>query len=99
MARETFTKEQFWAELDELGEEQVRVNLDVTKIYGDVGSKRALALEWLRRRDQSRSETSNREQMRIARSAKNAAWIAAIAAIVAAIIAAVAAVMSYLSLK
>ena len=59
------------------------------------------AREWLaykeRLRDDSdseRSSLSNSEQIRIARSAKNAAWAAAIAAIIAAICAAVAIVIS-----
>jgi len=85
MARETFTKEEFWAELDALGEEEVRTRTFVKHQFGDVGDKRALAEEWLSQKGSERSERSNAEQMRIARSAKNAAWAAAIAAIVAAI--------------
>jgi hypothetical protein len=52
-----------------------------------------LAEEWLRRKDQSRGEAAERareasslEQIRIAHSAKNAAWIAATAATIAAIV-------------
>lgn len=95
MAQETFTKEQVFAELDGLGEAAVRVRLSVDKAYGDSGPKHALVLEWLRRKELSRKEASSLEQIRIARSAKNAAWIAAIAAITAAV---VTIIVSYLSL-
>jgi hypothetical protein len=43
------------------------------------------AQEWLVGKGEERNERSNSEQIRIARSAKNAAWAAAIAAIIAAI--------------
>jgi ribosomal protein L9 len=92
MAQETWTKEQFWAELERLGEDEVRVKL-ATKIYSDVNERGGLAREWLLRKDQarqserlSRNEASSREQISIARSAKNAAWAAAIAAIIAIVI-------------
>ncbi len=93
MAGATFTKEELWANLEKLGEEQVRERL-ATKVYGDAGKKRALVVEWLREKDQSRKNTSNLEQIRIARSAKNAAWSAAIAAIIAAICAFIAILLS-----
>ena len=54
-----YFKEELWAELEELGEEEVRVRL-VTKKYGDVGQKLVLVKEWLRRKDQSRTEESSR---------------------------------------
>lgn len=82
MPQETWTKEQFWAKLEELGEDVVRERI-IAKIYDDV--RRGLAEEWLRLREESRREASSAEQMRIARSAKNAAWTAAISAIIAAI--------------
>ncbi|PKP68607.1 MAG: hypothetical protein CVT83_05150 [Alphaproteobacteria bacterium HGW-Alphaproteobacteria-5] len=82
MPQEYWTKEQFWAELETLGEDAVRVKVAV-KGYDDV--RRGLAEEWLRLRESARNEASSLEQARIARSAKNAAWAAAIAAIIAAI--------------
>ena len=81
---ETFTKEQFFAELDSLGEDDVRTRV-VVGHYGRGNKKLQLAEEWLRLREQSRIDESNREQRKTARSAKNAAWVAAIAAIIAAI--------------
>jgi len=79
-------KEEFWAELDEVGETEVRVRL-ATKIYGDINNKGSLAREWLMRKDQAResarelrNEASRVEQIDIARSAKDAAWAAARAA-------------------
>jgi|SRR5580704_9685832 hypothetical protein len=56
--------------------------------------------EWLAEKDHEerlRSEASQIEQNRIARSAKKAAWIAAIAAIVAAIVAIIAAAIAGLA--
>lgn len=95
MAQETYTKEQFWGQLDALGEDTVRVRL-ATHAYGDGGDRRALVEEWLRRQNQrrateesDRSAAASAEQIRIARSAKNAAWAAAMAAIIAAIFAAI----------
>ncbi|MEX0954612.1 MAG: hypothetical protein WDZ83_05300 [Rhizobiaceae bacterium] len=84
MAQETFTKESFWAELDKLGEDEVRTRV-VTKRFGQAQQKMALAQAWLQERDRSRMDASNSEQIRIARSAKNAAWAAVIAATIAAI--------------
>jgi type IV secretory pathway component VirB8 len=49
-----------------------------------------------KRYDQRREDALNSEQMRIAKSAKNAAWIAAIAAIIAAIAAAISITISFL---
>lgn len=89
MPQETFTKEQFWEKLDSIGEDEVRLKVRL-KHYGDASDKRELAEEWLRRKDQARvdeSEASNREisldTLRIAKSAKNAAWAAVIMAIIA----------------
>jgi hypothetical protein len=88
--------ELYFGDFERAGEDVVRNNLAL-KLYVD---KRAgLASEWLARKERSRREISNSEQIRIARSAKNAAWLAAIAAIVAAIVAAIAAVIAYYSLK
>jgi hypothetical protein len=68
-----FTREQFFDELKNLGEDEVRIRL-ATKVYGDVGPKRALAEVWLNAKERKRS----RDQMR-------AAWITAIATTVSAI--------------
>jgi hypothetical protein len=96
MNSSTYTKDQLWASLNDLGEDKVRERL-ATHVYGKVGDKRALVEEWLRRKDQERVEAaqarksaSSLEANRIARSAKNAAWIAAIVAIIAAICAVIA---------
>ena len=48
MAQETFTKEQFWTELDSIGEEEVRARI-ATGTYSTVNKKRQLAEDWLRR--------------------------------------------------
>jgi type IV secretory pathway component VirB8 len=84
---------------------EVRIRVRIQH-WGLASAKVPLAEEWLLRKSQEQDaeaeqvrRASNAEQMRIARSAKNAAWIAAIAAMVAAIIAAVAAVIAYLSVK
>lgn len=105
MPQEYWTKESFWAELDEAGVDEVRVRL-ATKIYGDTNEKGGLAREWLLRREQlavaeaqHARDAASAEHMRIARSAKNAAWAAVIAAMLAAISAAVAAVIAYFSIK
>lgn len=77
MAQETWTKEQFWAGLEKLGEDVVRERI-IAKTYNDV--RRGLAEEWLRLREEERMEASQSEQIDIARSAKDAAWEAARAA-------------------
>jgi hypothetical protein len=79
--------ERFYQELESLGEGQVR--RDVASHRWGRGEHHGLAVAWLAIRDQSRKDASNSEQMRIAQSAKNAAWTAAIAAIIAAIMAGV----------
>jgi len=73
---ETFTKEEFWAKLDALGEDAVTLNID-RQIYGPNSEKRVLAKDWLRRKAQERSDASQAEQIAIARSAAEAAWEAA----------------------
>lgn len=74
------TKEPFLAALDELGESEVR-----SRLVGGIWNarRRGFAEAWLHERERERSDSSNSEQMHVARSAKNAAWVAAIAAIVA----------------
>ena len=80
------TENELWSELEEMGEDTVRARF-AGGAYGRFGNRRTLVEEWLRRQEVSRSDFSNREQISIARSAKNAAWIAAIAAIISMIIA------------
>lgn len=94
MAQEPFTKDSFWAELDRLGEDEVRNRL-IANRYGLGQQKKPLAQAWLQERERSRADASSLEQMRIARSAKNAAWAAAIAAIIAAIAAIVSIAISF----
>jgi len=88
-----------WRDFDALGELEVRQRL-AAHVYGEDNER--LAREWLEHGAQSRadeaerrSDASSSEQIRIARSAKNAAWAAAIAAIIAAICAAIAIIVSF----
>ena len=73
------TKEEFWIELDAIGEELVRERV-VTKKYGKAGDKLALAEEWLRIKEQERKDAIVQEHLDIARSAgrhaTTANWIA-----------------------
>jgi hypothetical protein len=82
------TETRFRQEFEEAGEDKVRNNLRLGR-YNSKSGRYAAA--WLAEKDQSRlreqearKDSSSAEQMRIARSAKNAAWIAAMAAIIAA---------------
>lgn len=84
-----FTKKQFWAELEEAGEEVVRERV-IAKRYGSGNYKLELAQEWLRLKEQERieakevsSEMLTKEGLEITRSSKNAAWVAAICAVIA----------------
>ena len=63
--------DQFFAELEELGEDEARKRLASERIYG--GDKRPLVVEWLRQKDQKREDSSSREQIAIAREAAAAA--------------------------
>ena len=83
MAQETFSQEAFFAKLEELGVEEVRIRLALNK-FGPI--KRPLVQEWLLRKDLEHSEASRSAQTRVALSANRAAWTAAITAITAAII-------------
>ena len=58
-AQETFTKEQFWSELDAIGEDDVRVKFSVAKQWGDVGPKHALVLLWLKDKEDKRASASS----------------------------------------
>lgn len=98
------SNKEFLAMLESLSENKIREHI-ASGAWSEPRKVR-LAEELLRRKYQERLDTnearrdaSNFEQIRIARSAKNAAWAAAIAAIIAAIIAAVAAVIAYYSMK
>lgn len=82
-----------WKKFEELGEEKVRQQ----PAHESIGANHERAArEWLSYKerlressDSERNSASNLEQLRIARSAKNAAWTAAIAATIAAICAAI----------
>ena len=79
MAEGTFTTQQFWAELDALGEETVRERV-VVGAYGSGHNKKELAQEWLRRKDQARALSLELDRMGIASKAAQAAIQAADAA-------------------
>jgi len=81
--------DKFRATLDELGEPDVRHRLKMN--YWLRGSPQtALAEEWVRHKEEARSDASNSESLKIARSAKNAAWVAAISAIIAIVVSVIA---------
>lgn len=90
MARETRAVEQFYAELEALGESKVRERLALS-VYGDAGDRRRLVLEWLRLKDQERLD--RRENQR-----NTMETIAAIAAIIAAVAATIGAIASVITL-
>jgi hypothetical protein len=77
VSQETFTADQFFAKLEEIGEPIVRLNI-AAGIYNQ--TRLQLAQEWVARRDRARMEASQAEEMTIARSANEAAWAAARAA-------------------
>lgn len=82
--------------LDKLGEEAVRLNI-ASNVYGPENvtavnqwlaykaTQREAAAAVVAANSEARKDAANREQIEIARSAKNAAWAAATAAIIAAI--------------
>lgn len=82
MVQETFTKEQFWSELDALGEEEVRVRFSVTKQFGDVGPKHELTKLWLSDKRDAREAVS---MAKIRRDVRIDRYIAIAAIIIAAI--------------
>ena len=61
--------DQFYAELEERGEDDVRKTLASTVIYG--GDKQGLVEEWLRRKVQDREDSRNREEIEISRDCVN----------------------------
>ena len=69
--------EAFFKYLEEQGEAKVRADL-AASVYGQ--KKHGLVHEWLRQKDQSRTDSSNREQIAIARDAAASARDAADAA-------------------
>lgn len=96
-------QELFWAELDRAGEAQIRTWLKLQRFHGP---KLALAERWIEAKDQEREaaleerrHASNSESLRVAGSAKNAAWAAAIIAIVAAAAAIASALIAYRALS
>ena len=73
-----------WDKFEKLDEDVVRRELDAYH-----PEKAQSARDWLDSKGAQRNESSRREQIKVARSAKNAAWAAAIAAAIAAICAAI----------
>lgn len=69
--------DEFLRQLDELGEAEVEIRI-AQRVYGN--RRKALAEQWLANQERSRNESSQAEQIEIARSAKDAAWEAARAA-------------------
>ena len=90
------TPDEFFAELEKTGEHQVRAQFVTASVYGS--SERDLAEEWLRRKDQERKDSFNREQLEIARDAADAARDAARAAKTAANTAKIALVIAAISI-
>ena len=79
MSRTQFTAEEFFADLDDLGEAVVRERL-IAGIYGSGNQKKELAQEWLRRREIAREAAAESEKVAIAARAADAASRAASAA-------------------
>ncbi len=87
---------QFFAELEKIGEDEVRLRLAHGHVYGS--DKVPFVEEWLRRKDQDHKEASNREQIEIAREATAAARAAARAALSAANTAKIMAIIAAISI-
>jgi L-fucose isomerase-like protein len=68
--------------LEEVGEVKVRERLS-GNIYGP--QERPIVEEWLLSKEREKSDKRMEEYIKIARSAKRAAWIAAIAAFISAL--------------
>jgi len=77
------------SKLEDWGEDDVGIRLARGE-FGAKGLDRQRVEDWLSAKSETRSALSSREQIRLAHSAKNAAWAAAIAAIIAAISAVIA---------
>ena len=68
--------------LEEVGEDKVRGRLS-SNIYGP--QEKPIVEEWLSSKEREKSEKKMEEYIKIARSAKRAAWLAAIAALISAL--------------
>jgi len=77
----------YFGDFEHDGEDAVRKNLAL-KLYQP--KKAALAEEWLARKEEARRSGATAEQLRFARSEKNATWVAAIMAIATVIVAIIA---------
>jgi hypothetical protein len=75
------TVEEFWAELNSLGEAEVRRKL-ILGDYRDMGAHRDAVLEWLRQKEVARQESRERRNMKWIRIGTIAAIIAAAAGVV-----------------
>lgn len=82
---ETFRKEQFWAELDAIGEDEVRARI-ATKKYGVGNHKLELAELWLEQRNRAAEAKSTENQRAIDRGALYASWAAVGISLVALIV-------------
>jgi hypothetical protein len=78
------TQDQFEAELERLGVDEVRARI-TTNVYQ--GGQRNHALAWLDKEIDRRADAASLSHSHAARSANKAAWIAAIAALILAIFA------------
>ncbi len=81
-------KKAFWSELDELGEDKVREKLEN---YGN--RRRGAVDEWLRKKDQEKSDVRARskeaislESLKTAKTANNIMTVSAIIAVIAIIV-------------
>ena len=83
MAPDRYTPDGFFAELEQLGEDEVH-NRVAAGIYSSANRKKELAELWLSRKDQARSDADRSEALKTARSASAAAVRAADAAELAA---------------
>jgi hypothetical protein len=89
------SSQEHYAQFSDLGEEKVRANL-ARGLFRE--QKAADARHWLDQRQRSRKDSSEAEQIEIARSAKDADWAAARAAHRANIIAVIALTIAIISL-
>ncbi len=79
MSQTQFTADEFFAELEALGENRVRERL-IGGVYGSGNSKKELAQEWLRRLETARETSLESDKVAIATRAADAATRAADAA-------------------
>jgi len=86
------TQNEVYADCDKVGADEVRKQLN-GNAWGN--QRKQFAKGWLASHSESRKDASSSEQIRIARSAKNAAIVAAIAAIIANIVAAISLYISF----